>query len=43
VGGLAAHQRRLVGGGDHDDRASETRLTQIVLQEFLHLAAAFAD
>ena len=43
VGGLAAHQRRLVGGGDHHHRAGEAGVAEIVLQEFLHLAAAFAD
>ena len=43
VAGLAAHQRRLVRGRDHDDRAREARFAEIVLQEFLHLAAALAD
>jgi hypothetical protein len=43
VRGLAAHQCRLVGGRHDDDRAGETRIAQIVLKEFLHLAAAFTD
>ena len=43
IGGLAAHQRRLVRGGDHDDGAREARLAEIVLEELLHLAAALAD
>ena len=40
---LAPHQRRLVGGRDHHDRAGKSRLAEIVLQELLHLAAALAD
>ncbi len=43
VRGLAAHQRRLVGGRDHDHGAGETGFAQIVLEELLHLAAALAD
>ncbi len=43
MGGLAAHQSRLVGGRNHHHRAGETGVAEIVLQEFLHLAAAFAD
>jgi hypothetical protein len=43
VGGLSAHQRRLVGGGDDHDRAGKPRFAQVVLQKFLHLAAALAD
>ena len=43
VGGLAAHQRRLVGGRDHHDRAGQALLAEVVLEEFLHLAAALAD
>src|SRR5262249_20645851 len=37
IGGLAAHQGRLVRGGDHDDRALKALLAQVVLEEFLHL------
>ena len=40
---LPAHQRRLVGSGYHHHRTREARRAEIVLQEFLHLAAAFAD
>ena len=43
IGGLAAHQRGLVGGRDHHHRAREALLAEIVLQELLHLAAALAD
>ncbi len=43
VGGLAAHQRRLVGGGDHDDAAGGAFGAEIGGEEFLHLAAALAD
>ncbi len=40
---LAAHQRRLVGGRDHHDRAGKARFAEVVLKEFLHFAAALAD
>ncbi len=40
---LLAHQRRLVGGRDDDDRACQAFGTEIVLEELLDLAAAFAD
>jgi hypothetical protein len=40
---LAAHQRRLVGGRDHHNRAGKTGIAEVVLEEFLHFAAAFAD
>jgi hypothetical protein len=43
VGGVAAHECRLVGGGDDDDGAAQALLAEIVLQELLHLAAALAD
>ena len=43
VGRLAAHQRRLVGGGDDHDAAREALGAEIVGEEFLHLAAALAD
>jgi hypothetical protein len=43
VGGLTPHQRRLVGGRDNDNRASEPRFAEIILQQLLHLAAEFAD
>ena len=43
IGRLAAHQRRFVRGRDHHHGARETGRAQIVLQEFLHLAAALAD
>ncbi len=43
IGGLAPHQRRLVRGRDHHDRARQALLAEVVLQEFLDLAAAFAD
>ena len=41
--GLPAHQGRLVGGRHHHHRAGEAGVAEVVLQEFLHLAAAFAD
>jgi hypothetical protein len=40
---LAAHQGRLIGGRHHHDRAGQARITQIVLQKLLDLAAALAD
>ena len=40
---LAAHQRRFVRRRDDDDGARQTFLAEIVLDEFLDLAAAFAD
>ena len=40
---LAAHQGRFVGSRDDDHRTRQTLFAEIVLQEFLHLAAAFAD
>jgi hypothetical protein len=40
---LAAHQRRLVRGRYHHDRTRQTRRAEVVLQKFLHFAAAFAD
>jgi hypothetical protein len=43
IGGLAAHQGRLVGGRDHDHGPGQPLIAQILLQEFLHLAAALAD
>ena len=43
IGRLTAHQRRLVGRRGDDDGARETFFAQIVLDEFLHLAAALAD
>jgi hypothetical protein len=43
VGGLAAHQRRLVGGGNHDDAARRALLAELGGEELLHLAAALAD
>ena len=43
IGGLTAHQRRLVGRRGNDDAARETFRSQIVLDEFLEFAAAFAD
>ncbi len=42
-GGLAAQQRRLVAGGHHHDRARHAFLAQVLFDEFLDLAAAFAD
>ena len=42
VGGVAAHQRRLVRGRHHDHGAGQAGGAEIVLQEFLHLAAALA-
>ena len=41
--GLAAHQRRFVGGRHHDDAARQAFRAELVLDEFLHLAAALAD
>jgi hypothetical protein len=43
IGGLAAHQGRLVGGGDHDDAAGGAFIAEVGGQELLHLAAALAD
>ncbi len=43
IGGLAAHQRRLVGGGDNHHGAGQAVGAEVVLQELLHLAAALAD
>jgi hypothetical protein len=43
IGRLPPHQRRLVGGRDHHHRAREPLLAEVVLHEFLHLAAALAD
>ena len=40
---LAAQQRRFVRGGDHDDGAGKAVRTEVVLNEFLHFAAALAD
>ena len=37
------HHRRLVGGGDHDDRVAQAVRAEVVLEELAHLAAAFAD
>jgi hypothetical protein len=36
---FAAHQRRLVGGRDHHNRAGKTGIAEV----FLHFAAAVAD
>ena len=43
IGGLAAHQRRRIRGGDDDDRPRQPCRAQIVLEEFPHLAPALAD
>ena len=43
VRGLAAHQRRLIGSRDHDHGAGKTGFAEVVLKEFLHLAAALAN
>ena len=40
---LPPHQRRLVRRRDHNHGTRETFLAEVVLQELLHLAAAFAD
>ena len=43
IGRLPPHQGGLVRGRHHHDRARQALVAEIVLQEFLHLAAAFAD
>ena len=43
IGRLAAHQRRFVRGRDDDDAARQALGPEIVLDEFLHFAAALAD
>ena len=43
VGGLAALQGRLVGGGDHHDGAGQPLRPQRLLDELAHLAAPLAD
>jgi hypothetical protein len=43
VGGARAHQRRLVRGRRHDDRALQARRAQVLLDELEHLAAALSD
>ena len=43
IGRLPTHQSGLVGGRHHHHRAREAFLAKVVLQEFLHLAAALAD
>ncbi len=43
VRGLAAQQRRRVGGGNHDHRAGEPGRSKLVLDELAHLPAALAD
>jgi hypothetical protein len=40
---LAAHQGRLVGCRHHHDRTREPLRSEVVLDEFLDFAAAFAD
>ncbi len=43
IGGLAAHQRRLVRGRDDHHGAGKPGRAEVVLKELLHLAAALAD
>ncbi len=43
VRALEAHQRRLVRGGYDHDRARQTELAQVALDELLQLTAALAD
>ena len=39
----SAHERRLVGGRDDDDRAGQALGAEVVLEELAHLAAALTD
>ena len=41
--GLEPHQRRLVRGGDDDDRAGHALGAEVLLEELAHLAATLAD
>ena len=43
IGCALRHQRADVGGGGNDHGALETLVTEVELNEFLHLAAAFAN
>ena len=43
VGGLAAHQRRLVRRGNHHHRPRQAVGAEVVLPEFLHFATVLAD
>lgn len=43
VGGLAAHEGRLIASCDDDDGAFKALLAKIILEELLHFAATFTD
>ena len=40
---LQTHERRIIGGGCHDDGAFQPIVTQDLFDEFLDLAATFAN